>query len=934
LQTSGSNTTVESKASCPVDAAEILEAVDSAVFSLDRDLVLTWANTRAMAFWGLSASDVLGRSISAIFPELARHELTRAFHAVLASGHNLSLETQWPPFQPPLDIEVRCTSRCLLIFFRDATTRRRIEEELRERRQLMELAESSAGIGVWDVDLERQLVHGTDQFFAIQGIEPSNNKTLPMERTRSLRPVGDRERVAAEFQRAITSGSDFFEIEYRIIRADGQMRWIFGRGRVIRDADGVPIRYSGVDIDITDKKAAEAALRESDARFSRIFEQSPVGKAMAGPDFRLRAVNPALCRMLGYQAEELIGRMFTEFVHPADLGPCIAAGQALMAGTVPQIELEERFVRKSGVSFWVRVVVGPIRDAEGNVLYTLGIIQDIDEHRRVLQQLTDSEDRLRKLNETLERQAQERALQLASSRAQLQAFFDNSPDWLTLQRATPEGRFIYVDINPTCEVAYGLPRDQVIGRPVEDVLGNAAAQTPINSFRKCLSTGEPQRYTTRRTMAGISRTIDVMSVLVPANAADGDRFIITTARDITEREEIEAQLRQAQKMEAVGHLTGGIAHDFNNLLTAISGNLEILEKRLASGSVAGTDRFVAAAMNGASRAAALTHRLLAFARRQPLDPEPLNANLLIASIDDLLRRTLGPSIDMQLTLKEALWVIFCDRNQLENAILNLVINARDAMQDGGRLVIETANAQIDDAYAKSQGDAVLAGDYATVSVTDSGCGMPAEIVAKVFEPFFTTKPLGQGTGLGLSMLYGFVKQSGGHVRIYSEVGEGTTVRIYLPRYTDEESGDTAAHKAPVGQKQQRRAENGETVLVIEDEEPIRELINRALTDLGYAVIDAPDGPSGLRVLEGRRRVDLLVTDVGLPGGLNGRQVADAARESRPGLKVLFITGFAYSSALARGSALDAGMEIMTKPFTLDAFASKVGELVPRTSASR
>jgi PAS domain S-box-containing protein len=516
----------------------------------------------------------------------------------------------------------------------------------------------------------------------------------------------------------------------------------------------------------------------------------------------------------------------------------------------------------------------------------------------------------------------------------LQAFFDNSPDWLTLQRATPEGRFIYVDINPTCEVAYGLPRDQVIGRPVEDVLGNAAAQTPINSFRKCLSTGEPQRYTTRRTMAGISRTIDVMSVLVPANAADGDRFIITTARDITEREEIEAQLRQAQKMEAVGHLTGGIAHDFNNLLTAISGNLEILEKRLASGSVAGTDRFVAAAMNGASRAAALTHRLLAFARRQPLDPEPLNANLLIASIDDLLRRTLGPSIDMQLTLKEALWVIFCDRNQLENAILNLVINARDAMQDGGRLVIETANAQIDDAYAKSQGDAVLAGDYATVSVTDSGCGMPAEIVAKVFEPFFTTKPLGQGTGLGLSMLYGFVKQSGGHVRIYSEVGEGTTVRIYLPRYTDEESGDTAAHKAPVGQKQQRRAENGETVLVIEDEEPIRELINRALTDLGYAVIDAPDGPSGLRVLEGRRRVDLLVTDVGLPGGLNGRQVADAARESRPGLKVLFITGFAYSSALARGSALDAGMEIMTKPFTLDAFASKVGELVPRTSASR
>ena len=472
----------------------------------------------------------------------------------------------------------------------------------------------------------------------------------------------------------------------------------------------------------------------------------------------------------------------------------------------------------------------------------------------------------------------------------------------------------------------------MVGRPVEDILGFVAAQTPIGSFRNCLRTGEPQRYTTRRTMAGVTRTIDVMSVLVPSVGADGSRFIITTARDITEREEIEAQLRQAQKMEAVGQLTGGIAHDFNNLLTGISGNLELLEQRLSSGRLSDCGRLVSAAMNGTSRAAALTHRLLAFARRQPLDPKPLNVNLLIASMDDLLRRTLGPSVDLQMMLKEKLWATLCDHNQLENAILNLAINARDAMQGSGGLVVETGNVQIDSGYARSQGDEVQAGDYVSVSMTDTGCGMPPDIVAKVFEPFFTTKPLGRGTGLGLSMLYGFVKQSGGHVRIYSEVGEGTTVRLYLPRYDNDDAGDMSVHSSPAAQKRHRRAEAGETVLVIEDEEPIRELINRALTDLGYAVIEVPDGPAGLRILESDHRVDLLVTDVGLPGGLNGRQVADAAREWRRGLKVLFITGFAYSSALARGSALDAGMEIMTKPFTLDAFASKVGEMVPRTAA--
>jgi PAS domain S-box-containing protein len=478
-----------------------------------------------------------------------------------------------------------------------------------------------------------------------------------------------------------------------------------------------------------------------------------------------------------------------------------------------------------------------------------------------------------------------------------------------------------VDLNPAAAELIGVSHDDALELYIDDLLQDEPVEALWEAF---LRVGAMEAEATLRRPDGGERTIEFVAT---ADVRPGRH--IAVVRDLTRTKELETQLRQAQKMEAVGHLTGGIAHDFNNLLTGISGNLELLEARLADGRIADARRFVSGAMSGTARAAALTHRLLAFARRQPLDPEPLDTNRLITSMDDLLRRTLGPSIELEMMLKDELWATLCDHNQLENAILNLAINARDAMPDGGRLIVETGNVQIDAAYARSQGGEVDAGDYVTVSVTDNGCGMPPQIVAKVFEPFFTTKPLGRGTGLGLSMLYGFVKQSGGHVRVYSEVGEGTTVRLYLPRYGRDQNGDTPIHVPSVAQKRQRRAEAGETILVIEDEEPIRALINEALTGLGYAVIEAPDGPSGLRILESDDRIDLLVTDVGLPGGLNGRQVADAARERRSDLKFLFITGFAYSFALARGSALDPGMEIMTKPFTLDAFASKVGEMVPR-----
>ena len=392
-------------------------------------------------------------------------------------------------------------------------------------------------------------------------------------------------------------------------------------------------------------------------------------------------------------------------------------------------------------------------------------------------------------------------------------------------------------------------------------------------------------------------------------------------RDRTQ-ELIEAQeaLRQAQKMEAVGQLTGGIAHDFNNLLQGITGSLEIVQRRVAQGRIDELDRFITGATTAANRAASLTHRLLAFSRRQPLDPRPVQANALIASLEDLLRRTTGEQIAFDTVLAEGLWTTLCDPNQLENSLLNLVINARDAMPDGGVLTIETSNALLDDHFVASQRD-VRPGHYVCICVSDTGTVMSADTIAKAFEPFFTTKPIGQGTGLGLSMIYGFARQSEGYARIYSEVGHGTTIKLYLPRHY----GEAEQGEALPGLTQDHATNSGEIVLVVEDDAVVRALIVEVLGELGYQAVEAHDGPAGLDYLRTMERIDLLVTDIGLPG-LNGRQVADAGRMMRPGLRVLFMTGYAENAALASGF-LEPGMSMITKPFAMEALATQIRTII-------
>ena len=399
-------------------------------------------------------------------------------------------------------------------------------------------------------------------------------------------------------------------------------------------------------------------------------------------------------------------------------------------------------------------------------------------------------------------------------------------------------------------------------------------------------------------------------------ARDEARAVSAALREEnTAREEAEGQVRQMQKMDSIGQLTGGIAHDFNNMLAIVIGNLDLAARRLASDADKAR-RCIANAREGAERAATLTARLLAFSRQQPLAPDPIDANKLVTSMSELLRRALGEQISIETVLAGGLWRSHADTGQLENAIVNLAVNARDAMPDGGKLTIETANAHLDDAYAATRAE-VTPGQYVLICVSDTGTGMAAEVIERAFDPFFTTKPVGKGTGLGLSQVFGFVKQSGGHIAIYSEIGEGTTIKLYLPRYF----GSAEESKPMQGGEDMPLGRVGEIILVVEDEQRVRHFSVDALRELGYTALSAPSGIEALRILDEHPTIALLFTDVVMPE-MDGRRLADAAREKRPDLRVLYTTGYTRNAVVHNGR-LDAGVNFLAKPYSIAQLARKV-----------
>jgi PAS domain S-box-containing protein len=675
------------------------------------------------------------------------------------------------------------------------------------------------------------------------------------------------------------------------------------------DDGGRPGGVIAIVAETTERVLAGRRAAAEQERQRQLFTQMPGFVAVtAGPQHVFEYVNEAYIKIAG--RSDFVGRAVREmFPDLAGQGYYELLDRVYSTGEpVVTRGMELRLEGSENIQF-IDFIYQPIRDEKSNVAGLFIGGYEVTETHRATTALRESESRLRELNADLERRVIERAQARGLT-------WQVSPDLL----GALNSRGYFETSNPAWKTVLGWSEEEVASMSIFELLHPDDVERTRAGF-ELTQQGQPAiRFPNRyRCKDGGYRWISWVGV-------PEEGMVYCSGRDITDEKIAEVELaktqdalRQSQKMEAIGQLTGGIAHDFNNLLAGIVGNLELLERRIAQGRQAGIERYIGAAQDSARRAAALTQRLLAFSRRQTLDPKPTNVNKLIAGMEELIRRTAGPSVQLEIVGAGGLWQAKIDASQLENAVLNLCINARDAMPDGGRITIETANKWLDERAAKER--ELSKGQYISVCVTDTGTGMTADVIAQAFDPFFTTKPIGQGTGLGLSMIHGFVRQSGGQVRIYSEVGSGTTVCLYFPRHTGSaEDGDEPEVTRPADPG------HGETVLVVDDEPAVRMLMVEVLEEAGYRTIQANDGPAGLKVLQSNTRVDLLVTDVGLPGGMNGRQVADAARATRPDLRVLFVTGYAENAAIGNGY-LDAGMQIITKPFVVAAFEIKIREMM-------
>jgi PAS domain S-box-containing protein len=653
-------------------------------------------------------------------------------------------------------------------------------------------------------------------------------------------------------------------------------------------------------VDITAIASRERILRDrQNARYDAVVGSAPDAILTLDAAGAIQLANPAAAKEFGYLSAELIGQKVNFLLK--NCGEWDKAFKSILDGTalIKPIELVAK--RHNGSQSYLEASASGWQ-SEGRTFVTV-ILRDVNERHMAI-------EALRLLNQTLE----ERVAQSTADRTRMWTL---SADVMMVMGL--DG--MISSVNPAWTQLLGWKESELVGANIAKFVTDDD-QALLDAELYALASGMAPKLIElgMRRRDGGSRRIEWSAVAA-------DNVLQAVGRDVTAEREAEKALKNAeealrhsQKMEAIGQLTGGIAHDFNNILTAIIGSLEVLKRRVRAGRYDDIQTFTDGAINSANRAAALTHRLLAFARRQPLDTKAADINALIRGMEDLLNQTLGENVKLAVEFDPGLWAALTDAHQLENAILNLVINARDAMPHGGKLTVTTENTAIHTRARYGQ-EVVEPGSYVVIKVTDTGVGMEPEIMAKVFEPFYTTKPIGQGTGLGLSMIYGFAKQSRGHVRLDSTVGQGTTFRIYLPRY----EGDVEPESQPQVHDFAKGA--GETVLVVEDDSAVRLIIADVLCELGYACIEAGDGQAALPIITSNTPIHLLITDVGLPG-LNGRQVAEIARQNRPDLKVLFVTGYA-EHVTGHAPFLASGMAMVTKPFALDALALKIREMLAK-----
>ena len=738
-------------------------------------------------------------------------------------------------------------------------SREHIESRLRETEERFRLAQIASGIGWFEWNLATNEWQWTPYVAILFGFDPDIPKPSFSEWERAIF-VDDVPKLHAAVERAAQSGA--YYSEFRVRHPDGSVHWIAGKGEARKDDNGRIRWVFGVFYEISERKALEArllALNETlEARIADLREEARTLEVLnrTGTALAAELSLERLVQTVTDAAVELTRAHFGAFFY--------------------------NVIDENGEAYTLYSLSGAPREAFANF--------PMPRNTPVFEPAFRGEGSVR--SDDI----------LTDPR-----YGQNPPYNGMLFGHLPVRSYLAIPVvSRSGEVIGGLffghSEPGVFTQRDERIVAGIAAQAAIAIDNARLYEASQRELAARR---------DAEQELQRINETLEERV----AEEVKNRRQIEDALRQAQKMEAIGQLTGGVAHDFNNLLTVIMGNVETMQRRLPPGHE--FHRLIAAALRGAFRGAELTQRLLVFARRQPLAPEVVSSNKLVSGMSDLLRRALGEAVAIETVLAGGLWNIFADANQLENALINLAVNARDAMPDGGKLTIETANCYLDEAYCSMHTD-LTPGQYVGVFVTDTGEGMAQGVVEKAFEPFFTTKGIGQGTGLGLSQVYGFVKQSGGHVKIYSEVGQGTCVKLYLPRH----HGVGALLELSSEPLLPPRARQGETVLVVEDDPDVRTYTVEMVSDLGYEVISAPDGRAALRVLDARPELRLLFTDVGLPGGMNGRQLANEAIRRRPGIKVLFTTGYARNAIVHHGR-LDPGVEVIFKPFTYSDLAAKL-----------
>jgi PAS domain S-box-containing protein len=899
----------------------------------------------------------IDRTADEMLPDLNLYWI-RLYGRVSETGQPMHQETQSDSGERWMDVQAfrlgEAADRQVALFVSDITARRQSEAALRESEERLQQALSAGqGVGTWDWNVPADIVVADERFAKLYGVDPDvASRGAPAGQFFKNVHPDDADRGWAAVRHALATGEPF-SAEYRLVQADGSSRWAMAQGRCELAADGSPLRFPGVTFDITQRKEAEArqaALLGLNDRLANLGTPADIAYAaceILGQQLQVSRVGYGIIDTLAETisidrdwnapgVKSLAGtlqfRDYGSYIENLKAGETVeiadarvdprtsataAALEGISARALVNMPLVEQgqfvallYANHAGVRRWSDEDIEFMREIAARVRVA-------SERARAEAAVRESETQFRVFAQAVPNQ-----IWAARPDGYLYWFNDQVYTYSGEKRGTLDGVTDWIRIVHPDDVGaagsawmHSLATGQVYETEFR-------IRRDDGGYRWFLVRAEPVLAPDGKIVRWVGTNTDIDDRR--RQAAELARLNETLEEKVEARTralmEAEEALRQSQKMEAVGQLTGGLAHDFNNLLTGITGSLELLGIRVAQGRYADVERYVAAAQSSAKRAASLTHRLLAFSRRQTLDPRPTDVNRLVAGFEDMIRRTVGPEIEIEVVSAAGLWSTMVDPNQLENALLNLCINARDAMPDGGRLTIATGNRWLDERAARERD--LEPGEYVSLCVTDTGTGMTPEVIAKAFDPFFTTKPLGLGTGLGLSMTYGFARQSGGQVRISSQVGQGATICLYLPRslgVSDEAEAADETQAAP-------RAEAGETVLVVDDEPTIRMLIVEILEELGYAAIEAADGAGGLAILQSDTRIDLLITDVGLPGGMNGRQMADAGRIKRPDLKILFITGYAENAVVGNGH-LDPGMHVMTKPFGMETLGARIKDLI-------